>query len=63
MGVRAYAPFTYIYKAIPLGNKVNYKPNLWHWPKTGFHFLPYFPYSHSPSLGPILLSASAVEGE
>ena len=24
------------YKAISLGNKVDYKPNLWHWPKTGF---------------------------
>jgi hypothetical protein len=30
-----YAPFTYIIITILLGNKVNYKPNLWHWPKTG----------------------------
>jgi hypothetical protein len=37
-----YTPFTYIRIAISLGNKVNYKPNLWHWPKTGsliFYFI------------------------
>ncbi len=51
------------YKANLLGNKVNYKPNLWHWPKTGSYFLPYFPYSLACPPGPILLSASAVERE
>jgi hypothetical protein len=37
-----YAPFTYIRITISLGNKVNYKPNLWHFPKTGlliFYFI------------------------
>jgi len=52
-----------IYAAISLGNKVNYKPSLWHWPKTGFHIFPLFSLFSLALSGPILLSANACKEE